>query len=150
ELALAALMLVGASLAPPATAQTAFRVQVSGHGRAMILIPGLSSSGDTWKGTAARYQERYQCHVLTLAGFAGVPAIDAPLIPTVRDELARYIEQQHLDKPVIIGHSLGGDVALDFAANHPDLTGPLVIVDALPFYAGAWFKAKTIEDAKPM
>ena len=77
---------------------TAFRVQVAGHGRPMILIPGLSSSGDTWKSTVAHYQDRYTTHTVTLAGFSGVPAMDrgagapggneAPLLATVREQLA--------------------------------------------------------------
>ena len=53
------------------TTPTSFRVQVVGKGRPMILIPGLMSSGETWNSTVARYQDRFECHVLTLAGFAG-------------------------------------------------------------------------------
>ena len=114
----------------------------------MILIPGMMSSGDTWKSTVARYQDRYRCHVLTLAGFAGVPPIAQPLLATVRTELAAYIRAERLDRPVIVGHSLGGTLALALAADHPDLTGPLVIVDSLPFLAGAQMQAKTLADAR--
>jgi N-formylmaleamate deformylase len=127
-----------------------FSVKISGHGAPMILIPGLSSSGETWKGTVAHYEGRYTCYVLTLAGFAGQPAIQAPLLSTVRDDLAIYIEKHHLKKPVIVGHSLGGNIALGLAARHPDLVGPVVIVDSLPFYANAWFQVNTLDEAKPM
>jgi pimeloyl-ACP methyl ester carboxylesterase len=130
------------------TAPTSFRVQVTGQGRPMILIPGLMSSGDTWKSTVARYQDRFQCHVLTLAGFAGVPPIAPPLLAAVRTELAVYIRAQRLDRPIIVGHSLGGTLALALAAEHPDLVGPIVIVDSLPFLAGAQFQAKTLDDAR--
>jgi pimeloyl-ACP methyl ester carboxylesterase len=68
----------------------------------------------------------------------------------VTEDLAAYIQAQHLQKPIIIGHSLGGNVATALAAQHPDLVGPIVIVDSLPFYAGAWFQVKTVEEAKPM
>lgn len=131
-------------------AAPSFAVKVSGHGTPLILIPGLSSSGDTWTTTVAHLQDRYTCHVLTLAGFAGQPPIHGPLLSTVSDDLASYIQQHHLDKPVIIGHSLGGTIALDFAAHHAALTGPVVIVDSLPFMAGAWFQVKTADEAKPM
>ena len=129
-------------------APTSFRVQVTGQGRPMILIPGLMSSGETWQSTVARYQDRFQCHVLTLAGFAGVPPIKAPLLATVRAELATYIKAQRLERPIIIGHSLGGTLALALAADHPELTGPIVVVDSLPFLAGAQMQVKTLEDAK--
>ena len=135
--------------APAADAPVSFRVQVVGHGRPMILIPGYASSGDTWKSTVARYQDRFECHVVTLAGFAGVPPIPQPLLATVRTELAAYIDAHHLDHPVIVGHSLGGTLALALAVDHPDRVGPLVIVDSLPFLAGAQMQAKTLDDAKP-
>jgi pimeloyl-ACP methyl ester carboxylesterase len=131
-----------------ADAPVSFRVQVVGRGRPMILIPGFASSGDTWKSTIARYQDRFECHVVTLAGFAGVPPIPQPLLATVRTELAAYIDAHHLDHPVIVGHSLGGTLALALAVDHPDRVGPLVIVDSLPFLAGAQMQAKTLDDAK--
>ncbi len=120
-------------------AQDAFRVQVTGHGRPMILIPGLSSGGDTWDGTVARYKDRFECHVLTLAGFAGVPRVEPGpkgMLATVRDQLADYIREKKLVKPVLVGHSLGGYIAMDFASRYPDVPGKLVIVDTYPFTLG--------------
>jgi pimeloyl-ACP methyl ester carboxylesterase len=115
----------------------------------MILIPGLSSSGDTWNTTVARYRDRFTCHVLTLAGFAGVPPIEQPLLSSVRTELVEYIRAHRLTRPILVGHSLGGTLALAIAADHPDLVGPIIVVDSLPFLAGAQFQARTPEDARP-
>jgi len=49
-------------------AQDAFQVKVSGHGQPIILIPGLSSGGETWDSTVAhytgaQYKDRFECHV---------------------------------------------------------------------------------------
>ncbi len=118
-----------------AIAQPSFQVKITGHGQPMILIPGLASSGETWDSTVARYQDRYECHVLTLAGFAGVPRIPAPMLDKVRDDIAAYIRDQKLVKPVIVGHSLGGFMALDIASKYPGLPGKLIIVDAYPSLA---------------
>jgi pimeloyl-ACP methyl ester carboxylesterase len=87
--------------------------------------------------------------VLTLAGFAGTAPIDGPLFPTVRRDLAAYIREQHLDKPVVIGHSLGGMLAMALATDHPDLVGPLVIVDGMPFLAGPNLQVRHLEEARP-
>jgi pimeloyl-ACP methyl ester carboxylesterase len=135
--------------APEAHAPAAFRVDVSGHGPPMLLIPGLSSSGETWTTTVEHLRDRYTCHVLTLAGFAGVPPVAPPLLPTVKAALVGYIVSHQLAKPVIVGHSLGGEVALDLAAERPDLVGPLVIVDSVPFL-GVMVGATTSEQARPI
>lgn len=132
-----------------AVAPASFRVEVSGHGRPMILIPGFASSGDTWKTTVAHYRDRFECHVVTLAGFAGVPPIGTPMLAAVRADLAAYISEKHLDHPVIVGHSLGGTLALALAIDHPDLVGPIVVVDSLPFLAGPQMQAKTLDEARP-
>src|SRR4051812_21584594 len=75
---------------------TAFSAEVRGHGRPIILIPGLGCPGAVWSVVTARL-DGYQTHVLTLAGFAGQPAIDRPLVASARDELARYIRARGLD-----------------------------------------------------
>lgn len=143
---------LGCLASAPVTARKAhpaFIVHITGQGRPMILIPGLASSYATWNTTVAHYKTRYTCYVLNLAGFAGVRPIHRPLLPAVRRELAAYIRRHHLRRPVIIGHSLGGNIALALAEHDPKLVGPVVIVDSLPFYAGAWFGAKNLAAAQP-
>lgn len=127
----------------------AFQVKSAGEGRTILMIPGLASSGATFDATVEHLSGHYRCIELTLAGFAGVPAIDGPLLTEARDQIAGYIRESHLQRPVIMGHSLGGSIALDLAAHYPDLVGPVIIVDSLPFFAGAWFQAKTLAAAQP-
>jgi pimeloyl-ACP methyl ester carboxylesterase len=127
-------LLMALTISSALLAQDTFRVKVTGHGQAMILIPGLSSSGEVWDSTVAHYQDRFECHVLTVAGFAGVPRVPAPMLERVRDALAAYMREKKLAQPVLAGHSLGGFLALAVATKHPDLAGKLVIVDAYPFF----------------
>ena len=133
------------------TLPRSFAVEVTGKGRPMILIPGLASSGKTWDSTVAHYKDKYECHVLTLAGFAGQPPIQSDsFLQTVRDDIITYIRDNKLQKPVIVGHSLGGLVALWIAEQAPDLVGPLVIVDSLPFLGGITSDTATSESVKPI
>lgn len=115
---------------------TSFAVAVSGHGRAVILIPGLGCPGSVWDETVVHFGGRVETHVLSLAGFAGRPPIQGPLSSTVRDELAHYIRDRKLDHPVVIGHSMGGFIAYWLAETEPDLVGSLIVVDAAPAMAG--------------
>lgn len=144
-----ALLTAGAALsAEPAS----FRVTVTGQGKPMILIPGLACPGAVWDTTVARLQDTYECHVVSIAGFGGTPARteSGPLLEAVREELASYIRERHLERPVLVGHSLGGFLALDLAAKHPGLPGRLVIVDSLPFFLGVMRPGATAADAKQM
>ena len=142
--ALAATLLTANPLAHPAAAQTApasathptFRVSVTGQGRPVLLIPGLNTPGAVWDATVARYRSQYQCHVVSLAGFGGVAAqapVPAHLLQDVRDQLLAYVKAQKLQQPIVIGHSLGGFLALWMAETDPTALGPLEIVDSLPF-----------------
>lgn len=72
-----------------------------------------------WDDTVKQLCTRHRCHVFTHAGFAGVPAQSGPLLDNVDAALATYIEQQHLQAHIVIGHSLGGFVALRLTIGHP-------------------------------
>lgn len=111
----------------------AFTVAVSGKGQPVILIPGFSCSGDVWKETVAHLQDRFECHVITIAGFAGVTPIDTPILKTVRNEIISYVQSKQLAKPMIIGHSMGSFMALWVSSTAPHLFGKLVCVDGMPF-----------------
>jgi N-formylmaleamate deformylase len=131
------------------TKHPSFKVEVTGRGEPMILIPGLASSGEVWASTIERYKANYECHVLTLAGFAGQPAIKAPSLEKVRNDLVGYIREKKLKKPTIVGHSLGGFMALWLASVEPDLAGRLVIIDSLPFLGAINNPNATPETMKP-
>jgi pimeloyl-ACP methyl ester carboxylesterase len=126
----------------------AFDVRVVGSGRPMILIPGLTCSGDVWNTTVKHFGEKYQAHVLTLAGFAGQPAVDGPFLDRVRRELVEYIKRNRLERPVIVGHSLGGFLAFWIAATAPDLVGPVIAVDGVPFLPALMDPAVTVETSR--
>lgn len=125
-------------------------VQTQGSGPDVILIPGLASSRDIWAGLAATLRKNHRVHLVELAGFASTPAISNPegkVIASAVDAIADYIQTQHLEAPAIIGHSLGGEIALMLGARHPDQVGRLMIVDALPFYTLMIDPAATTETA---
>lgn len=123
------------------------RVDVVGQGRPVLMIPGLNSAASTWTETCAALQPGVQCHIVQLPGFAGAPAVVTEhFLNGMRDRLLAYVDDRKLDKPVVIGHSLGGTLALQMAAEKPGRIERLVIVDSLPFLAG--LRGMTPEAAK--
>ncbi|WP_175574451.1 alpha/beta fold hydrolase [Algoriphagus marinus] len=126
-------------------------VKISGSGQPIILIPGLASSGEVWDETVAKLSSNYECHVLTLPGFAGQAPIDLKdgFLPQIEKEIGKYIS--NLNQPVIlIGHSLGGFLSLQLSNNYPDKVKKAIIVDSYPFYSAAMNPAATIDMMKPM
>lgn len=108
------------------------------HGRAVILIPGLQGGPWVWQRTIEQLQKNHVVYAVTLAGFDGVPAPadGGNLFDRADASLLQLIEQQKIDKPVLIGHSLGGTLALRFAGEHPGMVSGVVAVDGLPIFPG--------------
>ncbi len=123
-----------------------FEVKVHGQGRPMILIPGLTNSGEVWDDTVKHFSSDFEIHVLSLAGFGDRPPIAGPFLPTVRDEIISYVRKQKLENPIVMGHSLGGFMAFWLASTEPDMFGPVVAVDGVPFLPALMDPAAT-EDA---
>jgi pimeloyl-ACP methyl ester carboxylesterase len=99
----------------------------------MVLIPGFVSSGIVWKDVVDHYKDRFECHVVTIAGFAGVAPVQPASLARVRDDVIAYVKTKRLDHPVLVGHSMGGVLALWIAASAPDLPAAVISVDGVPF-----------------
>lgn len=146
----------GAHHAHAAFASDRLHVMVEGPQGApdLILIPGLSSSPRIWQGTVDHLNNSYRVHRIHVQGFAGAEAkgnATGPVAAPVADEIARYIREQGLKNPAVIGHSMGGTMGMMLAARHPDLVGRLMVVDMVPF-VGAMFgpPGTTAESVTPI
>jgi pimeloyl-ACP methyl ester carboxylesterase len=130
--------------ANPVFASDRISVEVKGSGPDVVLIPGLSSSPRVWDATVAAVPG-YRYHLVRVAGFDGAkPGANAagPVVAPVAEEIARYIAEAKLNKPAIVGHSLGGTWAMMVAARHPELVSKVMVVDMMPF-VGAMFAGPT-------
>ena len=124
-----------------AFASDRIHVAVEGQGPDVVFIPGLSSSPAVWQATVDHLNGAYRVHRIHVQGFAGAPAegnATGPVAAPVAEEIARYIREQGLQQPAVVGHSMGGTMGLMLAARHPNLVGKLMVVDMIPFM-GAMF-----------
>jgi pimeloyl-ACP methyl ester carboxylesterase len=126
-------------------------VEVVGTGPDVILIPGYASSREVWRAEAERLKATHRVHLVQLAGFAGEPWThgDGPFVQPMADELARYIRDSRLDRPAVIGHSMGGMTGVLLAQQHPDLIGRVMSVDSLPFFSALYGPQVTAAAAQP-
>jgi N-formylmaleamate deformylase len=126
----------GASAEPFSSSRIS--VVVQGSGPDVILIPGLTASRDMWRATVAAVPG-YRYHLVQVNGFSGTRAganADGPVVEPVASEIGRYIASARLDRPALIGHSMGGTLAMMIAARTPQKVGRIMVVDMLPQPAG--------------
>jgi len=107
----------------------------------MILIPGLSCDWTVFEAFMQRNASRYTMHAVTLPGFGGSAA---PTTPAADDLSAwldnatkavwKVVEDQKLQRPVIVGHSLGGHLALRLGAEHSQDIRAVISIDGGPAF----------------
>jgi pimeloyl-ACP methyl ester carboxylesterase len=98
----------------------------------VILLPGLGCSPWIFDSLNAFLSRDYSIYSVTVAGFDGVPAVEAPVIDGIISSLSKLVETEALTKPAIVAHSIGGTVALEMISQFPNLFGAAVIIDAAP------------------
>lgn len=148
-------------LAQPAAAQSpAFRsevISVSARGPvdapSLIFVPGLASTPAIWSREADRLDGRYRVHLVSIRGFGTLAAgaqADGALTGPASRELRRYIREQRLGRPSLIGHSLGGQIVLRAAADDPALIARVMTVDSSPFFPSLIARETTAADVQPL
>ena len=123
-----------AAAAVPVAAVASDRItaSVTGHGPNVILIPGLASSAHVWDATVAHLAAGHRVHVIQVSGFAGsAPGANAngPVLEPTVAALHDYIVANKLQGAAVIGHSLGGLMAMKLGIEHPGDAGRIMIVD---------------------
>jgi len=130
-----------APLAPAPTTAESFDVgtlHIDRYGTAkpaMILIPGLGSGPWSWYGTIAHFEPQYTIYALTLPGFDGRPATTkTPLFATFESDFNALLDQRKIERPIVMGHSLGGTLAIMLGEQIPNRLKAIIAVDGLPIY----------------
>jgi pimeloyl-ACP methyl ester carboxylesterase len=149
--------------AEPAAVTPLAHVETKGHGPIpMILIPGLACDWTVYQAFMDRNADRYTMYAVTLPGFGGSDAPPLPERTPVTTSLwldnavaavSTLVSERKLDKPVVVGHSLGGHLAFRLAIEHPDQFRAAVALDgapAFPLGTSAVSKEKRAAQVKSM
>lgn len=112
--------------------------QTQGQGQPLILLHGLFGSSDNWGRVAKHFSQRYQVIGVDLRNHGKSPHSASQSYANMADDLLELCDALSLERIHLLGHSLGGKVAMQFAAHHPDRVEKLIVVDmAMRAYADA-------------
>ena len=105
--------------------------ETMGTGRPLILLHGGLGSGEMFGPVRSALAESHQLIIPDLQGHGRTADIDRPIdIRLMADDIAALIDHLELERPDLVGYSLGGGVALQTAVKYPDKVGRLVVASA--------------------
>lgn len=112
-------------------------------GTTLVLIAGLGCDWSVWDDFMTRNAEKYTMHAVTLPGFGGSPSpavkpgssfADLAWLDNAEWALLQLIDEKKIEKAVVIGQGLGGQIALRFAAHHPERVSGVMSLHGHPVY----------------
>ncbi len=109
--------------------------RIEGEGTPIIILHGFLGMSDNWKSIAAQFaSEGFQIHALDLRNHGKSFHSDEFNYEIMAEDVKNYIQVHQLTKSVVLGHSMGGKVAMLLATTYPDLVSKLIIADIGPKY----------------
>lgn len=109
--------------------------RTGGEKTPLILVHGMTDDGLCWTALAKDLEENYDIIMLDLRGHGKSDGPDDGYdFVTISGEVADLVEELGLDKPVVMGHSLGAMTALSVGAYYPELPRALILEDPPPFW----------------
>ncbi len=98
-------------------------------GQQVIILHGLFGISDNWVTIGRRMAEKYEVFILDQRNHGQSPHSETFNYYALVDDLYEFIEDHGIVNPVIMGHSMGGKVAMNFALEHSSKVDKLVVVD---------------------
>lgn len=106
--------------------------QKRGKGEPLLILHGLFGSGDNWRTLSKRFGHSFEVHVLDLRNHGRSPHLPEMSYRAMSEDVMEYMDVHRLDRANILGHSMGGKVAMTCAFMYPDALRRLVVADIAP------------------
>jgi pimeloyl-ACP methyl ester carboxylesterase len=100
-----------------------------GEGQPVIILHGILGISDNWVTIGRRLAEKFEVFIPDQRNHGQSPHSDTFSYYALVDDLFEFIEDHQLAKPILIGHSMGGKVAMNYTLEHPQRIDKLVVVD---------------------
>jgi esterase len=110
-----------------------FHRDLGGAGRPpLVILHGILGSSRNWQTAGAELAARYHVRALDLRNHGASPHAEATAYEAMAEDVLGWLDAQGLDRATLLGHSLGGKVAMLLACRHPERVERLVVVDIAP------------------
>lgn len=104
----------------------------SGQGEPLIILHGLFGSSDNWFTLAKTFAEQFTVYLIDQRNHGQSPHSEAFDYKLLAEDLLEFVNDHNLEKVNIIGHSMGGKTAMNFAVKYPERVKKLIVVDIVP------------------
>ncbi|HEV7914013.1 MAG TPA: alpha/beta fold hydrolase [Albitalea sp.] len=104
----------------------------AGSGAPLLLLHGLFGSSTNWRSVARQLATSHRVISVNLRNHGASPWADSMSYVEMAGDVMALIERLGLQRPAVVGHSMGGKTAMALALDHPGLLGRLVVVDIAP------------------
>ncbi len=103
-----------------------------GQGDPIIILHGLFGTLDNWQTIAKKLAEDHTVYIVDQRNHGRSPHTDTHDYPSMAEDLRLFMENNWIYQAHLIGHSMGGKTAMQFALEFPDMVDKLVVVDISP------------------
>ncbi|MBX2941715.1 MAG: alpha/beta fold hydrolase [Cyclobacteriaceae bacterium] len=103
-----------------------------GQGQPLIILHGLFGSSDNWHSLSKVFAEKYKVYVVDQRNHGQSPHDPIHDYKALTDDLNEFIDDHQIEMPIVMGHSMGGKTAMNFAIRFPEKLSKLIVVDIVP------------------
>lgn len=103
-----------------------------GSGPPLIILHGLYGSSDNWTSVGSKLGDRYTVFMVDLRNHGHSPHFDGNTYEEMKNDLAGFMASREIEKAILLGHSMGGKLAIWFAADYPERVIKLIVADIAP------------------
>ena len=100
-----------------------------GNGKPVVILHGLFGLSDNWVTFGRRLGEQYSVYIPDLRNHGRSPHSPLFDFPALENDLLEMVDEWGLEEIYLVGHSLGGKIAISFSLHHPEIVKKLVVVD---------------------
>jgi len=104
----------------------------TGHGAPLVILHGLYGASDNWISIAKKLEARFTIYIPDLRNHGKSPHATTHTYPDMVEDLYQFFSDHHLKKATVLGHSMGGKLAMMFASEYPELITGLIVADISP------------------